>query len=83
MNNSAQEHLDHVAWAQYDAVRERYASELEDLKADDRQHEYEMQYRQKVYEAGFGDDLDAYEDSWKRTFAYVESGAVDDLLEVE
>ncbi len=39
-----------------------------------------MQYRTKVWEDGFGDDLDAYEDSWKRTFAYVKSGAVDDLL---
>ena len=83
MNNLAQEHLDHVEWAQYDSVRERYASELEDQKADDLSYQYEMEYRQKVYEAGFGYDLDAYEDSWKRTFAYVKSGAVDDLLELE
>ena len=83
MNNLAQEHADHVFGAQYDDVRERYAAELEDLKADDLNYQYEMEYRQKVYEAGFGDDLDAYEDSWKRTFAYAKSGAIDDLMESE
>jgi hypothetical protein len=83
MSNLAQEHADHVFGAQYDDVRERYAAELEDLKADDRAYEYEQQYRTKVWEVGFGDDLDAYEDSWKRTFAYAESGAVDDLMELE
>ena len=83
MTNLAQEHADHVFGAQYDDVRERFAAELEDLRQDDLQYEWWEEYMTKVWEAGFGDDLDAYEDSWKRTFAYVESGAVDDLLEVE
>jgi hypothetical protein len=64
------------AWDDYfassDAIRERYASELEDLKADDMAHEHEMQYRQKAYEAGFGDDIESYEESWKRTLEYHE-----------
>ena len=83
MIDTYQEHQDHVFGAQYDDVRERYASEIEDMRQYDLSYEYEMQYRTKVWEAGFGDDLDAYEDPWKRTFAYVESGAVDDLLELE
>ena len=83
MNNLAQEHADHVFGAQYDDVRERYAAELEDLRQDDLQYEWWQGYMTKVWNAGFGDDSDAYEDSRKRTFAYVESGAVDDLLELE
>ena len=39
------------------------------------------EYMTKVYEAGFGDDSDAYEASWKRIFQYAQSGAIDDLLE--
>ena len=31
--------------------------------------------------AGFGDDSEAYEASWRRTFEYAQSGAIDDLLE--
>ena len=45
MNNSAQEHLDHVEWAQYDDVRERYAPEIEDMWQYDLSYEYEMHYR--------------------------------------
>ena len=85
MIDTYQEHQDHVFGAQYDDVRERYAAELEDLRADDRAYEYEQQYRTKVYEAGYPDTfegMDEYEDSWKRTLAYAESGAVDDLLEL-
>jgi uncharacterized protein YeaO (DUF488 family) len=50
-----QEHLDHEFGAQYDDVRERYASEI-----------------QKVYDAGYGDDDQAYEADWKRTIEYAE-----------
>ena len=70
MYQGRQEHDDHVFGAQYDDIRERYASEIEDLKADDRMYEYEMEYRQKVHDAGFGDDIDAYEAYWKRTLEY-------------
>tara|TARA_R110002167_G_scaffold65261_3_gene184393 strand:+ start:105 stop:371 length:267 start_codon:yes stop_codon:yes gene_type:complete len=79
MTSPAQEHADHVFGAQFDDVRERYASELEDLKACGWADEDEMKYRQTVYESGFGDDIDAYESSWKRTFAYAQSGAVDNV----
>ena len=61
-----QEHADHVFGAQYDDVRERYASELADLKADDEAYAHEQDYLQKVYEAGFGDDWQAYEAHFKQ-----------------
>ena len=73
-------------FAKDDAIRERYASELEDIKAMERADRYEMEYRYRVCEAGYPDTLegmDEYDASWKRTFAYVETGAVDDLLEDE
>jgi hypothetical protein len=82
--SQSQEHYDHVFGAQYDDVRERYASELEDIKAMERADLYEMEYRHLVTEAGFPDTLegmDEYEASWKRVFEYAESGAIDDLLE--
>ena len=67
-----QDHLDHEFGAQYDNVRERYSSELEDLKKDDLAYADETKYRQKVYDAGFGDDCEAYEESWKRTIEQAE-----------
>ena len=79
-----QEHQDHVFGAQYDDVRERYASELEDIKAMERADRYEEEYRYLVTQAGYPDTfegMDEYEASWKRTFAYAQSGAVDDLFE--
>lgn len=82
--SQSQEHYDHVFGAQYDDVRERYASELEDIKAMERADLYEMEYRHLVTEAGYPDTLDGmdeYEASWKRVFEYAESGAIDDLLE--
>jgi len=82
--SQSQEHYDHVFGAQYDDVRERYASELEDLKAMERADLYELEYRHLVTEAGYPDTLDGmdeYEASWKRVFEYAESGAIDDLLE--
>ncbi len=67
MFNSYQEHADHVFGAQYDDVRERYASEVRDLEmfAESEQEHYE--YMWKVKEAGFGEDCDAYEREWERT----------------
>ena len=82
--SQSQEHYDHVFGAQYDDVRERYASELEDLKADSLAYEEEMRYRQTIIDAGYPgtlEGMDEYEASWKRTFAYAQSGAIDDLLE--
>ena len=76
-----QEHMDHEFASQYDDNRERYSAEIQEA-----QNEYELQqwydeYMNKVYEAGFGDDSDAYEASWRRIFKYAQSGAIDDLLE--
>lgn len=71
-------------FAKDDATRERYAAELEDIKAMERADLYEMEYRHLVTEAGFPDTLegmDEYEAMWKRTFEYAKSGAIDDLLE--
>lgn len=82
--SQSQEHYDHVFNAQYDDVRERYASELEDIKAMEQADFYEMEYRQLVTEAGYPgtlDGMDEYEASWKRIFEYAKSGAIDDLLE--
>ncbi len=61
--SQAQEHADHVFGAQYDDVRERYASELADLRADDEQYAYEQEYMQKVHDAGF-DSAEEYEAYW-------------------
>ena len=71
-------------FAKDDAIRERYASELENIRAMERADFYEMEYRHLVTEAGFPDTLegmDEYEAMWKRTFEYAQSGAIDDLLE--
>ena len=62
--SQAQEHADHVFGAQYDDVRERYASEREDLRMDDLIYQDEMEYRQKVHDAGF-DSPEEYEAYWK------------------
>ncbi len=67
-----QEHLDHEFGAQYDDVRERYASEIEDMKHWAEAEDEHYEYMQKVYDAGYGEDADAYEASWKRTIAYLE-----------
>jgi len=76
MFNSYQEHADHVFGAQYDDVRERYASEVRDLEmfAESEQEHYE--YMWKVKEAGFGEDCDAYEREWERTLNYYENQGI-------
>ena len=71
-------------FAKDDAIRERYASELEDIRAMEQADFYEMEYRHLVTEAGFPDTLEGmeeYEAMWKRIFEYAQSGAIDDLLE--
>ena len=59
-------------FAKSDSIRERYAAELRDLKIDDLITAEHNEYMQKVYDAGFGDDDEAYEASWKRTEQYFE-----------
>jgi len=67
-----QEHLEHEFGAQYDSVRERYASEIKDMQINDMIEADYHEYMQKVYDAGFGDDCEAYEESWKRTIEQAE-----------
>lgn len=67
-------------FASSDSVRERYASELADIKADNMQQQWYEEYMTKVWNAGYGTDDNAYEDAWKRAFDYANSGAIDDIL---
>jgi hypothetical protein len=64
-----QEHLDHEFGAGYDDVRERYASDIASMEGADEEH---GEYMQVVYDAGYGDDSDAYEANWKRTKEHAE-----------
>jgi hypothetical protein len=66
----AQEHYDHEEGARYDDIRERYASEIEDMRHWAEADEEHSNYMQQVHEAGFGEDCDAYEANWKRTIMY-------------
>ena len=70
--SQAQEHADHVFGAQYDDVRERYHAERLDMEMYDASEREHYEYMQKVYDAGFGDDEEAYEAYWKRTLDYYE-----------
>jgi hypothetical protein len=54
-------------FATSDAIRERYASELKDLRMYEESENEHYEYMWKVKEAGFGEDTEAYEASWSRT----------------
>jgi hypothetical protein len=54
-------------FAKDDAIRERYASERLDLRMYEESEREYYDYMWRVKEAGFGDDDDAYEASWKRS----------------
>ena len=69
-NNRAQEHADHIFGAQYDNVRERYASEIRDLEMLERSEREHFEYMWKVQEAGFGEDWPEYEAMWRRQIEY-------------
>ena len=71
-----QEHADHVFGAQYDDVRERYASEIQDMRAYEESEREHYEYMQKVHDAGFGEDDEAYEAEWKRTLNYYENQGI-------
>lgn len=58
----AREHADHEFGAQFDDVRERYSGELADLRIDDEIEADHGRYLQKVWDAGFGTNDDAYEE---------------------
>ena len=63
-----------------DAIRERYACQIEDARREAMIWQEEQEYMTKVWEAGYGDDAQAYERSWNRTFKYGLSGAAGDTL---
>jgi hypothetical protein len=67
--------------ARYDAVRERYHREAEDMRRESEIENDYYEYMWKVQQAGFGEDADEYESMWKRAFQYANSGAVDNLYE--
>jgi hypothetical protein len=71
--SQAQEHADHVFGAQYDDIRERYASEIRDMEMYDASEREHDEYMWRVEQAGFGDDCEAYEAMWKRTIEYYEN----------
>jgi len=61
----AQEHANHEFGAQYDDVRERYASEIQDLRDYEESEREYYEYLQKVKDAGFETE-EEYEAYWKR-----------------
>ena len=60
-------------YAKQDAIRERYACQIEDARMEALIWEEEQEYMTKVWEAGYGTDCEAYEAYWKRTLEYYES----------
>ena len=63
-------------YAKQDAIRERYACQIEDARREALIWEEEQEYMTKVWEAGYGTDYEAYEAYWKRAFEYYEQRGV-------
>ena len=59
-------------YAKQDAIRERYAGEIEDARREALIEQEMHDYYNKVWAAGYGTDCEAYEDNWKRTLSYYE-----------
>jgi hypothetical protein len=60
-------------FSRQDAIRERYACQIEDARREVLIWQEEQEYMTKVWEAGYGTDYEAYEAAWKRTLQYYES----------
>jgi hypothetical protein len=60
-------------YSKQDALRERYACQIEDARREALIWQEEQEYMTKVWDAGFGTDFEAYEAYWKRTFEYYET----------
>lgn len=60
-------------YSKQDAIRERYACQIEDARREAQGYQEEQEYMTKVWEAGFGTDFEEYEAYWKRAFEYYES----------
>jgi len=63
-------------YASQDAIRERYACQIEDARRDALIEQEMHDYYSKVHAAGFGDDCEAYEAYWTRAFRYYEQRGV-------
>jgi hypothetical protein len=48
-----------------DAIRERYASEIQDMRDNEESEREHYEYMQKVEDSGFGDNWEEYEAYWK------------------
>lgn len=60
-------------YSKQDAIRERYACQIEDARREVLIWQEEQEYMTKVWEAGYGTDYEAYEAYWKRSIEYYES----------
>lgn len=60
-------------YSKQDALRERYACQIEDARREALIWQEEQEYMTKVWDAGFGTDHEAYEAYWRRTFEYYET----------
>ena len=60
-------------YAKQDALRERYACQIEDARREALIEQEMQEYYSKVWDAGFGTDFEEYEADWKRTLEYYES----------
>lgn len=63
-------------YAKQDAIRERYACQIEDARQESLIWAEEQEYMTKVWEAGYGTDYEAYEACWKRTIEYYEQQGI-------
>jgi glutathionyl-hydroquinone reductase len=63
-------------FAKGDDIRERYHREAEDMRNESLMSNEYQEYMQRVYDAGFGEDEEAYEADWKRTLNYYENQGV-------
>jgi len=53
-------------FAKDDAIRERYYAEAQDMRNESLMADEQSEYMGKVYNAGFGDDWQAYESYFKQ-----------------
>ena len=60
-------------FSRLDDIRERYHREIEDIKHEGLVEQEWHEYMNKVWAAGYGEDVDAYEAYWKRTLEYYET----------
>ena len=63
-------------FSRQDALRERYACQIEDARRESMIEQEYTEYMTRVWDAGFGTDDAAYEAYWKRTLEYYEQQGV-------